>query len=88
MFRIYYIILSGYIGKSLNNIIKLFIKLYPSSNIINLPLSKKKITIIKSPHIFKKSREQFESIISKKLLIINIDEKQFNSFNNLLKGIS
>jgi ribosomal protein S10 len=28
--------------------------------IINLPTSKKKITLLKSPHVYKKAREQFQ----------------------------
>jgi len=37
---------------------------------INLPVKKKKITVLKSPHVNKKAREQFELCSYKRLLDI------------------
>lgn len=45
---------------------------------IDLPKKIKKITVIRSPHIDKKSREQFEIRHHKSLLILNIEKKSSN----------
>ena len=42
---------------------------------IDLPKKIKKITVIRSPHIDKKSREQFEIRNHKSILIFNIEKK-------------
>lgn len=38
----------------------IFLKLNISFKVISLPILKKKITLLRSPHVYKKSREQFE----------------------------
>ena len=53
------------INKSVLNIyafflLQIFKKLDIKHSIINLPTSKKRITVLKSPHVHKSSREQFE----------------------------
>jgi small subunit ribosomal protein S10 len=63
--------------KFLNNILK---KLNVVYSFTNLPLKTKKITLLKSPHVHKKSREQFEIQKVKKLITI----KYFNKFKYLL----
>jgi small subunit ribosomal protein S10 len=37
---------------------------------INLPVEKKKITILKSPHVNKKARDQFEIVFLSRLIIL------------------
>lgn len=37
---------------------------------INLPIKKKKINVLKSPHVNKKAREEFEIVISNCLIIL------------------
>jgi len=37
---------------------------------INLPIQKKKITVLKSPHVNKKARDQFEICMSNSLVIL------------------
>ncbi len=50
-----------------------------SYSLIFLPIKEKKITLLKSPHVFKKSKEQFKISTFKALLII----KNFDR-NNIL----
>ena len=50
--------------------LKILIKLDICFNIINLPNKKKIITLLKSPHVNKKAREQFEHRIYKKRFLI------------------
>lgn len=59
----------------LEKIIELFLKESPNFNInkisiIRLPKKKRKFSLIKSPHVHKKSREQFETIYYNRLLNI------------------
>ncbi len=59
----------------INNIILFFfkfkkIKLYSKTNMISLPKKIKYFTILRSPHIFKKSKEQFELITLKSFYLI------------------
>ena len=51
----------------------LFLKLNIPINYLFLPTLKKKFTLLKSPHVYKKSREQFE--FTRYNLIILIDFK-------------
>lgn len=46
-------------------------------SLISLPKKKKKITLLKSPHVHKKAREQFELKLYKKTLFID-------NYNNFL----
>ncbi len=60
-----YILLKSYNINSLNNVVKFVQKFllnfsFNKKSIINLPLSIKKYTINRSPHVFSKSKEQFE----------------------------
>ena len=61
----------------LHNIFKKLNIMYTSTN---LPVETKKITLLKSPHVHKKAREQFEIQKVKKLITI----KYFNKFKYLL----
>ena len=64
--------------KSTNNGVNVYItfllsilkKLNIKYKYIQLPLSRKRLTLIKSPHVNKKAREQFELQIFKKTIII------------------
>jgi ribosomal protein S10 len=51
-------------------LLKVFNKLDIKYNLINLPIKKKRITLLKSPHVHKSSREQFE--IKKNKILINV----------------
>jgi len=58
-------------------------------NFINIPKKIKKFTLLKSPHVHKKSREQYESIQYK--LIIETQKKSYienlkNQFNTIYQG--
>jgi small subunit ribosomal protein S10 len=53
-----------------------------SSKIISLPIKIQRYTVLRSPHIDKKSREQFEFRHHNKLLIVNYDA---NDYNQVLK---
>jgi ribosomal protein S10 len=57
-------------------------KLCLKSNKQNLPLEKKRITLLKSPHVNKSSREQFEFKLYKSILIL----EKFNNFK-ILKNL-
>ena len=60
---IFYTIFLQYIFKRLNK----------KCNLVYLPKKIKKITLLKSPHIYKKAREQFQSITYKRNLIFDIN---------------
>lgn len=88
MFILYSLQFTGYCGKSLEYIIKIFKKIYKNLNVISLPIKKKKIIVLKSPHIYKKSREHFETFIHKKLLILFIKVQKDFLFKKILKCFS
>lgn len=75
-----YIILKNYINKIYNNLL-LNLKCN-KFNSIKLPIKRKKITILRSPHIFKKSSESFEEKIFSSLLNIT-----FNNYKEYLNFI-
>jgi hypothetical protein len=74
-----------FLNKINNFILFLFkskkIKLYKKIFILSLPTKIKYFTILRSPHIFKKSREQFQLSYIKTFYLINF----FNYFNYLFK---
>ena len=84
---VYYLTFYSYCGKSLDFLINLFKKLFIKFNVIQLPKKKSKFVVIKSPHIFNKSREHFETTIFKKLILIVLDRHKNGMFMSLLKGI-
>lgn len=88
MYNVYSLIFTGYCGKSLERICKVFLKKYNSTGIIHLPKNNQKFIVIKSPHVYKKSREQFESVIYKKMINIYINNSEDTLFSNILKGVS
>lgn len=52
----------------------------------SLPMKKKVFTVLRSPHIDKKSREQFEiRTYAKSVSILNIDDSKLNELLNWLK---
>jgi small subunit ribosomal protein S10 len=72
---------------NLNTYIKFLEKLLKIFNIyyskISVPTKIKRITILKSPHVFKKAREQFElKVYTKNIIIKNV--KNLNFLKNLL----
>lgn len=73
--------LDSNINNYLKFILKTIIKLKIPSKHFSLPNKTKKITLLKSPHVNKKAREQFETCIFKKVIIINIEKK----IENILK---
>ncbi|WP_458659119.1 30S ribosomal protein S10 [Candidatus Vidania fulgoroideorum] len=76
------IILESYSIKILNNYIIFFSNFLKKSSIfykgpINIPYRKKFFTLLRSPHVDKKSRDQFEIRIYKKFFYILIYDKKF-----------
>ena len=72
---------SAYIKNIINFIFQLNISEIP------LPVKRRFITIMKSPHKYKKAREQYQQLIYKKLLIIELNENN-KYFMNLISNIS
>jgi small subunit ribosomal protein S10 len=74
--------------KTILNIYTTFlINMFNNSNIkfsfVGIPIKKKRITLLKSPHVHKKAREQFElRVYTKKFFVVNI--KQFEVFTKVL----
>ena len=72
-----------YIERSLNQISQIY-KYFQSDRCreryIHYPTIIKKYTVLRSPHIDKKSREQFEWRRYKKSIILQFQEKRFFSF--------
>ena len=83
---IYYLTFYNYCGKSLDLLINIFKKLHFNISIVQLPKRKTKIAVIKSPHVFNKSREHFESIIYKKLICFSTTFDE-NFIEKVLQGI-
>ena len=58
---------------------------------ISLPLKKTLFTVLKSPHVNKKARNQFQLIIHKRVLVVYIKQNEIEKlklFLNYLKSIS
>jgi ribosomal protein S10 len=64
-------------------LLNIFNKLNIKYSIINLPKKKKIITLLKSPHVYKKARKQFEFNTYKKIINIKINLK-FNTLKFLI----
>jgi len=84
-----------YIRTSLNQIVQIanYLKIFsdckPSQKVISLPTLKKKFTVLRSPHIDKKSREQFEWTRYKKSIFLDFQKiSVFSLFLFLLKNSS
>lgn len=58
---------------------KISFKYKLSYSSINLPVDKKQFTVLKSPHVNKKSKEQFETRVSNCLIILRGIEHDFRS---------
>lgn len=65
----------------INFLKNIYIKLNIKFNIVMLPIKTKRITLLRSPHVFKKSREQFQITSYTSLICI----KNFNFSTQLLK---
>jgi small subunit ribosomal protein S10 len=52
-------------------LLKVLGKLNVSYKIINSPKKIKRLTLLKSPHVYKKAREQFEFAIYKKCILLS-----------------
>lgn len=71
MLQIKFISFKLYLLKNYINFLEnLLNKLKVCYSKINIPTKTKRLTILKSPHVFKKAREQFEIKIYKKVIII------------------
>ena len=57
---------------------KISFKYKLSYSSINLPVDKKRFTVLKSPHVNKKAKEQFEIRISNCLIVLRGIEPDFN----------
>ena len=92
------IILKSFDDKSLNFAKETFLKnilqkKYLSINIMNLPIRKKSFTVLSSPHVNKKARDQYEQRIYSLLISIKINSTLLNKtflkeFLQLFKQIS
>ena len=71
------------IKKILNNIQNYFF--FNMVGPVYLPLKKTKFTVLRSPHVFKKSREHFERIVSKISFYIDIPKNNNIMFSRLFK---
>ena len=56
-------------------ILKTIKKFSADSRRVHLPTKTKKITLLKSPHVNKKAREQFKTNILKKVIFLEINTK-------------
>ena len=71
---------SFYINQYVYNLQKIANKLFMTSfNQVSLPSRIERFTVLKSPHVDKKAREQFERITHKRMLNIKILLKGLNS---------
>jgi small subunit ribosomal protein S10 len=67
--------------KTYTNFLKtILVKLNVRYQIINLPIKTKKITLLKSPHVNKKAREQFEVNRTKTIIKIETNRKELVKF--------
>lgn len=57
---------------------KISFKYKLSYSSINLPINKKRFTVLKSPHVNKRSKEQFETRVSNCLIILRGIEPNLN----------
>lgn len=65
---------------SLNNYNRFLDRFFEIKKVINLPNKKKKITLLKSPHVNKKSREQIEIRYYKRILyLFPSDDSMFDN---------
>ena len=87
MKSVYYLTFYSYCGKNLDLLIKMFIKLFNNISIIQLPKKKTKFAVLKSPHVFNKSWEHFETIVFKKLIFLVLDNNNKTLLKKVLKGI-
>ncbi len=79
-----------YLHDLLNNLIFLInLLLSPKFiSLVDLPNKKKTKTILRSPHIFKKSREQFSKIIYNKLLILKFNKNYTTILKSFLSTLN
>jgi small subunit ribosomal protein S10 len=90
-----YVYLKSYNIRLLNLFIKKFLFhertfLNPSDKItvkgpINLPKKIKKYTVIRSPHVYSLSREQFEIITHRRLIVLKNEKNSMLSLKSRLK---
>jgi len=66
------IIISGPSIKELKTVYNRFLLLDPSMKVVRLPIKYKKFTTIRSPHVTNRSREQFEALTFKWVLLTKI----------------
>lgn len=75
MIKIYFVLFDKLALNFIENLIFYFLK-NKKYSLVKLPRKVKKFTIIKAPHVHKKSKEHFEFISYKRLLIISFDLKK------------
>lgn len=84
MIKIYFVLFDKLSIKILNTLIFYVFKNVNYSFVI-LPCKKKKITVLKAPHVHKKAKEHYEIFFYKRLLILpTIFNKKVLSFLSLL----
>ena len=85
--------LKSYHSYYLNNIVfqlKTLVNKNKSNTIqqLFLPLQKEKYTVLRSPHVDKKSREQFERITHKRVLILKSNNTKLSNRKYIEKLLS
>ena len=89
-----HITISGTSIKELKTITNKFLLLDSDMNVIRLPVKTKRFTLIRSPHVTNKSREQFEIHTYKWILQSNLPMKlierfiEYRNLHNAYPGIS
>jgi ribosomal protein S10 len=88
------VILKSPCVKTIEAYVTYYKNLFPEVETTYLPVKEKKITILKSPHVFKKAKEQFKLSVFKCILIIKGQsmnsgaDRIIYSFSGGLKGIN
>ena len=78
--------LKSFESKLLQNAISQILSILPpqwKSSIFSFPMTQKKFTILRSPHIDKKSREQFQIQYFKNIIRLNIQKHEILSKNTI-----
>ena len=80
----------NYLNKLLNNIVILF-NLFLNLNfitVVTLPNKRHLNTVLRSPHVFKKSREQFSIIMYNKLIVLKCEKDYINILKFFLSSLN
>lgn len=85
---LYKIIIKTSYGHTLNSFVSLFTNIFKEVVSVTLPKKTKKFVVLRSPHIYKKAMEHFESRQSTKIFLTSIPRLHEELFKKKLKAIS